>query len=333
MTIEAPPIWVQGGTYPARIDRMLIAQMFDEGVMDGAACKVTQRGAGANFTVDVAIGDFVIQGDDQALQGNYMGRVTATENATITAAPGSNSRIDLVTLRVNDPNAGGNAGNTVTVVVVAGTASASPVAPALPASSIALATVGPISTGTASITNGIITDGRLVAGRRCSAGTIEMQAGGAYVPNGWKVCDGSAISRTTFVRLFSMIGVAYGVGDGSTTFNIPDLRNRVPVASGTSFGTLGATGGTITHSITQAELPSININVDPPSTAVTPSSLHSVGPGPGSTAGILKTTPDYADNGALAVDIASFTAPLGGSGTAMGTMPPYQVISAYLIRT
>lgn len=60
------------------------------------------------------------------------------------------------------------------------------------------------------------------------AGTIKDFAG-ATVPAGWLVCDGSAISRTTYARLFNAIGTAYGVGDGSTTFNIPDYVGRVAV--------------------------------------------------------------------------------------------------------
>ncbi|MCD4724492.1 MAG: tail fiber protein [Bacteroidales bacterium] len=46
----------------------------------------------------------------------------------------------------------------------------------------------------------------------------------AHVPQGWLICDGSAISRTTYVNLFNMIGTNYGSGNNSTTFNLPDLR-------------------------------------------------------------------------------------------------------------
>ena len=47
-------------------------------------------------------------------------------------------------------------------------------------------------------------------------------------PAGWFVCDGQAVSRSTYSDLFSVIGTEYGTGDGSTTFNVPDLRGRVP---------------------------------------------------------------------------------------------------------
>lgn len=57
---------------------------------------------------------------------------------------------------------------------------------------------------------------------------------GTTVPTGYLLCDGSAISRTTYANLFSAIGTTYGSGDGSTTFNIPNLSNGVPFTSVTS---------------------------------------------------------------------------------------------------
>ena len=50
--------------------------------------------------------------------------------------------------------------------------------------------------------------------------------GGATAPNGWLLCHGQAISRTDYAELFAVIGTAYGSGDGSTTFNVPDIRNK-----------------------------------------------------------------------------------------------------------
>jgi len=49
---------------------------------------------------------------------------------------------------------------------------------------------------------------------------------GTAAPSGWLECDGSAISRTTYSDLFTALGTLYGVGDGSTTFNLPDLRGQ-----------------------------------------------------------------------------------------------------------
>lgn len=57
------------------------------------------------------------------------------------------------------------------------------------------------------------------------AGTIEMYAG-QEAPAGWLICDGSAISRTTYSKLFEVIGQTYGAGDGNTTFNLPDMSDN-----------------------------------------------------------------------------------------------------------
>lgn len=55
----------------------------------------------------------------------------------------------------------------------------------------------------------------------------------AAAPTGWLLCDGAAVSRTTFSALFGVISTTYGVGDGSTTFNVPDLRGRLAVGVNT----------------------------------------------------------------------------------------------------
>ena len=83
------------------------------------------------------------------------------------------------------------------------------------------------------------------------AGVITM-FGAAAAPAGWLLCDGTAVSRTTYAALFAVIGTTFGVGDGSTTFNVPDLRGRFPLgkaAAGTG-STLGGTGGTLEHTHT-----------------------------------------------------------------------------------
>src|SRR6185503_20590605 len=65
-------------------------------------------------------------------------------------------------------------------------------------------------------------------------------------PSGWLNCDGSAVSRTTYANLFAAIGTTFGAGDGSTTFNVPDLRGRVIAAVDGGANRLGSnpsTGG------------------------------------------------------------------------------------------
>lgn len=57
---------------------------------------------------------------------------------------------------------------------------------------------------------------------------VMMQYGGATAPTGWLLCDGSAVSRSTYAYLYTAIGTAWGYGDNSTTFNLPDMRGRFP---------------------------------------------------------------------------------------------------------
>ena len=82
-------------------------------------------------------------------------------------------------------------------------------------------------------------------------GSVSWFAGpSGSVPLGWLICNGTAVSRTTYAALFAIIGTTWGVGDGSTTFNLPDLRDRVPVGAGSTYS-VGATGGATTHTHTQ----------------------------------------------------------------------------------
>ena len=73
------------------------------------------------------------------------------------------------------------------------------------------------------------------------AGSIKMW-GSVNPPANWALCNGQAVSRTTYATLFSRIGTTYGAGDGSTTFNLPDFRDRFPVGAGGGVSA-GATGG------------------------------------------------------------------------------------------
>ena len=75
-------------------------------------------------------------------------------------------------------------------------------------------------------------------------------------PSGWLICDGSAIDRTANAALFNAIGTKFGTGDGTTTFNIPDFRNRVSIGSDSWI--LGQAGGESTHTLVTSEMPSHN---------------------------------------------------------------------------
>ena len=95
----------------------------------------------------------------------------------------------------------------------------------------------------------------------CFIGEIRMFAGN-YNPEDWIICNGQSMSVQQNQALFSLIGVTYG-GDGVNTFNVPDLRGRLPVGQGTNTTTnppltartLGQSGGEEAHTLTYAEMP------------------------------------------------------------------------------
>jgi microcystin-dependent protein len=89
----------------------------------------------------------------------------------------------------------------------------------------------------------------LIAEKMSNVPGMISQYAGTTSPNGWMICDGSEVSRTTYSALYSAIGNSYGSGNGSTTFNLPNLKGRVPVgldSSQTEFDTRGETGGSKT---------------------------------------------------------------------------------------
>ena len=90
------------------------------------------------------------------------------------------------------------------------------------------------------------------------AGVVNMWVGSS-APTGWLLCDGSAVSRTTYSALFAVIGTTYGAGDTTTTFNLPDLLGRVPMGAGAGTGltsrTLGAELGAESTTLTSSHIP------------------------------------------------------------------------------
>lgn len=132
--------------------------------------------------------------------------------------------------------------------------------------------LGTISTQAASA---VAITGGTIAGVTITGGSLTgvvVPFAGSTAPTGSLLCFGQAVNRTTYAALFAIIATAYGIGDGSTTFNVPDLRGRsiagVDNMGGTTAGritaagsgiigtTLGASGGTETHTLITAEMPS-----------------------------------------------------------------------------
>jgi microcystin-dependent protein len=197
------------------------------------------------------------------------------------------------------------------------------------------------------------------------AGVVEMYAG-STIPNGWLLCDGrsTGISRTTYADLFAAIGTTYGSGDGSTTFNLPDMRSRMPIGVGTGTGltnrTLGGSSGVETRTIAESNLPthSHTINHDHaaftttgsegahthPITTDTLTSVVSHGHGAGSEVmGGSGSTPSGTGSSATnsagahnhSIDVPNFTGSSGNGGfanTAIDIMNPFLGLN-FIIKT
>lgn len=86
-----------------------------------------------------------------------------------------------------------------------------------------------------------------------------MPFAGSVAPLGWLLCDGTPAVRSIYAALFAVIGTTYGVGNGSTTFDLPNMKGRVPVgfdSTQTEFNALNSPGGEKAHLLITAEMPS-----------------------------------------------------------------------------
>lgn len=151
-------------------------------------------------------------------------------------------------------------------------------------------------------------------------GTVSAFAG-VTAPDGWLLCDGRAVSRATYAALFAVLGTRYGVGDASTTFNLPDLRGRHVLGAGAgtdlTVRALGATGGAETHALTINELPAHQHNAP---NATTSSSGPIEAPQIASIAGVSAV--DYSPEVP--------TSRTGGNA-AHNNMPPFLALN-YIVR-
>ena len=161
MALRTPPSWLQNGSHPAENDRLTTQGLWrTTGILSSSDLAVTQNSP-TGMSVLVALGWANIIGTFQSNMGAYQAYNDASTALTITAANPSNPRIDLVCITVSDAYYTG-ALNTVSFNVVAGTPAVSPVVPATPTNSIALARVA-VAAGATSITNANITDLRTLA--------------------------------------------------------------------------------------------------------------------------------------------------------------------------
>jgi microcystin-dependent protein len=116
-----------------------------------------------------------------------------------------------------------------------------------------------VSSSTAVVGNDQVTTYTVIGQPGIPVGSVIPYAGiGSIPPTGWAFCDGQSLLKATYLDLWNAIGYTYGGGGAS--FNIPNLEQRIPVHQGTNAGgytlnTIGATGGAVTHTLTQAQIP------------------------------------------------------------------------------
>lgn len=172
---------------------------------------------------------------------------------------------------------------------------------------------------------------------------------GTSAPSGFLLCDGSAVSRTTNAALFAAIGTIWGAGDGSTTFNVPDLRRRTTIGAGGTavtfpVNTVGAIGGEELHQLTTAELAAHNhpITVVGTTTGISlndpghahlynaPAATQSNGGGLGFAASPVSTSTSSNGSNITVTDPShnhSASSSNTGSGTAHNNMQPSAVVT------
>ena len=209
-----------------------------------------------------------------------------------------------------------------------------------------------------------------------SAGAFTVQTGmilpfsavAGSIPTGYLNCDGAAVSRSTYSALFTLIGTTYGSGDGSSTFNVPNLAGRFAIGKSGSYA-LGSTGGGTTSSFTPsgtisgstggtaltiAQLPSHNHSGStvtggtftlnnlrspsgggPATNAISRNTGNNVGPPQSSTAyitGSLTSTTTIGNTGSGSTHDHTLSASFSGNAGTVNILGPYLSLN-FIIKT
>ena len=156
-----------------------------------------------------------------------------------------------------------------------------------------------------------------------------MMWGTGTAPSGWLLCAGAAVSRTTYAALFAVIGTTFGVGDNSTTFNLPNYTNRTPY--GTTVGTTGGSADAVvvshTHTATSTVADPGHNHAPPRGGQFVVNGGSTGGTGPNANA-FLETVTTTASTG---ITVATTNTTTGVSGT-NANLPPYLGIN-FIIKT
>ena len=255
MAIRTPPSWLQNGSHPAENDRLGTQALWaTTGIINSSSLSVAQNSP-TGLSVLVASGWAAIVGTTQSNMGTYTTYNDATTVLSITTADPTNPRIDLVCATVRDAYYTG-AFNDVILQVVAGTPAGSPVAPALPANSISLATVA-VGAGATAITNANITDTRvLVTTNIPESGDISSVTAGNGLSGGG---SSGAVTLTINTAITADLSTAQTLTN--KTLTSPLINLGINTQTGTTYTTVLADNGKlITQSNASAIATTIPLN-------------------------------------------------------------------------